>query len=483
MLLPGFIDAHMHYFVGVYQSSEYMNRELFDAKSESECVEMMRKFGAAHPEYDKITGMGWFPLLWNEKDVMPSKHSLDAIEPSRPVYLLSADGHAFWLNSAALKQCGITKDKTVSYGSIGMGDDGEPNGLLFEIEACENANAIAFRLLPDRFKEMCKDFNQKLLACGITSTTDMSVNPEPVGEFSEYAWARDMEANGDLKIRLNLYPSLGIKPDTSTANRLRTEYNSDRLRVAGLKQFVDGVTSTHSAFLLSPYADRPGFCGEPCYSYDTLRDCIANANSHSFPVRLHTIGDGAIRMALDAIEYSWKVNGSRAAGNCMEHLEAIAPDDIPRFAELGVIASMQPLHMPVTAYEKEVRMGRDRCKYQWPFQSLLNSGAKLAFGADYPVAPFNPLESIHDAVARLDCEGNPLNINPWEAISLADALRAYSIGSAYSVGMERKLGTLEVGKYADIIAFDKNPFDMDPREIKDLSVTMSMVAGEVVYKS
>lgn len=481
MVMPGFIDAHMHYFCGVFQSSEYMCRDLFESKSEADCVEIIKEFGRRHPDYKKISGMGWFPLLWDDKDAMPSKDSLDQIEPDRPVYLLAADGHTFWLNSKALEQCGITAETKVSFGKIGKDEHGELNGLLFEIEAEERANALAFQLPEHRAEEMIQNFNRELLQYGITSVTDMSVNPEPVGDFSEYKAAANLEAGNQLKVRLNLYPSLGITPDTATAERLRSLYHSDKLRVAGLKQFIDGVSSTYSAYLLEPYSDRAGFTASPCYPYKIYEDCITNANRNGFGVRLHAIGDGAIRLGLDAIESARKKTHSDSVRNSLEHLEAIDPADIARFGKLDVTCSMQPQHIPPTAYEKEVRLGNERCKYQWPFKSLLKAGAKLAFGTDFPVAPVSPMRTVYDAAARVDEKGEEIKINLWERISVAEALKAYTAGSAYSIGMEDKLGTLERGKLADLIILDQNVFDIDLSQIPQVKVELTMMDGEIVY--
>lgn len=482
LVMAGFIDAHMHYFNGVFQNSKYMNRGLFDCKSKEECVSVIKEFGKQNPDFPKISSMGWFPLSWYDPKDMPTKELLDEIEPDRPVYLLAADGHTFWLNSKALELCNITKYTQVSFGSIGKGEDGEPNGLLFDIEAEETANALAFALPEESAEEMITEFNDDLLSYGITTTTDMSVNPEPVGDFADYAKAKKLEDQGKLKIRINLYPSLGLKPDTSIVEDLRNQYKSEKLRVAGLKQFVDGVSSTYTAYLLEPYSDRDDYSGKPNYPYEVIRDCVTHANKNDFPVRLHTIGDGAIRLALDAIEFSQKTNNKRVR-NSLEHLEAMAQSDIPRLAELDVVASMQPLHIPPTAYEKKVRLGDDRCKYQWPFRSILDSGVILAYGTDYPVAPYNPFESIHDSVARTDANGKEIKINPWEKTTLEEALIAYTLGGAYCIGKEDVLGTLEKGKYADVTVLSGNPFDMDIKKIKGLKSKLTVVDGEVVYKA
>ncbi len=482
LILPGFIDSHMHYFVGAFQSSGRVCRELFESRSKKECLNMVGAFADANPQMKAIVGMGWHLPSWKEADLPPCKEDLDKIEPQRPIFLLSAEGHTFWLNSKALELCHIHAGTTVSFGSIGKDSTGNPNGLLYELEACEEPNTLAFKAEGNEGKKIFLAFNKQLSQCGITSTTDVSTCPEPVGDFSQYELLHQLETEKKLSVRIHLYPSLGLVADTTLASQLRDKYHSEKLRIAGLKQFVDGVTSSNSAFLLAPYTDNPSISGNSFYAYEVLRDCISKANKDQFGVKLHAIGDAAIRMALNAFEESQKKNGPLIVRNSIEHVEAPHPDDIKRFAELNVTAAMQPLHMSYENLEKLVKLGPQRSKYQFPFKTLLEHGSTLAFGTDYPVVPFNPMETIYAAVSRTTIDNQEIEINPWEKIPLADALRAYTYGSAYCVNQEKVLGSIEEGKLADIVVLDRNLFAVDPKEILETKVLLTIMDGTIVHQ-
>ncbi len=483
LIMPGIIDAHMHFFAGAFSSSPYMLMDLFEAHSEKESAAMVEKFAKEHPDYDRIAGMGWCQAFWTPGAPLPHRASLDAVVPDRPVYLLSADAHTFWLNTKALEQCGITKETKVSFGSIGRDGRGELSGLLFEIEAEASANENSFRLPPDEQKRITVDFLKQLSRSGVTSTVNMSASPVLESDFREYEMLRELERAGKLPVRLHLFPSMGLDNGFARVRELRESYRSERLRVAGLKHFVDGVTSTYSAFLLAPYSDNPGTSGFTNYSSDFYRRSVVNANREGFGVRLHAIGDASVRLALDAFEESRRVNGNGPYRNTIEHVESIHPDDIPRFARLGVIASVQPIHLPFDRNEKISRIGKERCRYEWPFRSLLDAGAVLAFGTDFPVAPINPFPNIHAAVTRRTPEGEPCGANPEERISLAEALRAYTSGSAWALHRESDLGTLEPGKLADIVVLDRNLFTVAEDEIADASVVVTVSDGAIVYQS
>ncbi len=482
LIMPGFVDAHMHFFTGAFVSSKYMLMNLFKAHSEQECAEMVEIFAKEHPEYSTITGMGWFPAYWGKNDPLPHKASLDAVVPDRPVYLLSADCHTFWLNSKALEECNITKEMQVSFGEIGKDEKGELTGLLFEIEASAPANENAFNLPEHEMKTLQESFYKKIAACGITSATNMSASPVLETNFKEYEMAAELEKEGNLTVRLHLYPSLGLDADLDRIKALRRQYSSDKLRVSGLKHFVDGVTSTYTAYLLEPYADKPETSGFSNYTSEFYKKSIMNANKEGFGVRLHAIGDAAVRLALDSYEESNKTNNNRMIKNCIEHIESIHPDDIPRFSKLGVIASMQPMHLILEVDEKVTRIGKERCRYEWPFKTLINNGAILAFGTDYPVADINPFPNIYSAVTRSTEEGQQIGVNPQEKISVAEALRAYTFGGACSINREDELGTLEEGKLADIIVLDKNLFEVSNEDIIETKVKLTIMDGKVVFE-
>ena len=484
LIMPGFIDAHMHFFVGTFVSSEYMLTELFEAESEQHAVAIVKAFADNHPEFERITGMGWFSACWKNKakDALPSRTLLDAAVPDRPVYLLGADAHTFWLNSRALEECGITKDTEVTFGEIGKGSDGELTGLLFEIEASATANKNAFIMPDEIMKKLQTDFFMELAENGVTSTTDMSASPVQETSFKEYEIARELEKEGLLTARLHLFPSLGINADVSVAKALRKTYASGKLLIAGLKQFVDGVTSTYTAYLLEPYSDKPETRGFTNYSNEVYKESVIEANRQGFGVRLHAIGDAGVRMALDAFEASKTVNPNHYQ-NTIEHIECVHPDDIKRFADNDVIASMQPIHIILDNDDILTRIGKQRAQYEWAIKSLLDSGATVAFGTDYPIADINPFANIHAALVRADEGGKSIGVNPGEKIALEDALKAYTIGGAAAVSRKAELGSLEAGKLADIVVLDRNLFESKIEEIPETKVKLTIMDGNIVYEN
>jgi predicted amidohydrolase YtcJ len=209
---------------------------------------------------------------------------------------------------------------------------------------------------------------------------------------------------------------------------------------------------------------------------------VLHANKKGYGVRLHCIGDAAVKLALDVYEESRAAGAATGVRNGIEHIEALRPEDIPRFAEIGAVSSMQPLHVVFNDNEKVLAVGEERAKYQWPFKSLLRAGATLAFGTDFPVVGFDPVPSLHAAVTRTNAEGKPMGTNPGEKLSLAEAIKAYTAGGAYAVGCDETLGTLEAGKRADIAVFDRNLFGIDPQEILEAKTVMTLMNGEIVYE-
>jgi predicted amidohydrolase YtcJ len=484
LIMPGFIDAHMHFFVGTFVSSEYMLTDLFAAESEQHAVDMVKAFAENHPDYVRITGMGWFSACWKNKDndALPSRALLDEAVPDRPVYLLGADAHTFWLNTRALEECGITKDTEVTFGEIGKDRAGELTGLLFEIEAAATANKNAFIMPDEIMKKLQTDFFRVLAENGVTSTTDMSASPVQEASFKEYEIAQELEREGLLTARLHLFPSLGINADVSMAKALRKTYASGKLLIAGLKQFVDGVTSTYTAYLLEPYSDKPETKGFSNYPFEVYKESVILANREGFSVRLHAIGDAGVRMALDAFEASKKANPNHFQ-NTIEHIECIHPDDIERFADNDVVASMQPMHIILDDDDLLVRIGEKRAQYEYAIKSLLDSGATVAFGTDYPIADINPFANIHAAVTRAEIGGKVIGVNPAEQISLMEALRAYTIGGATAVDRKEELGSLEAGKLADIVVLDRNLFTSKIEDIPETKVMLTIMDGNIVYEN
>jgi predicted amidohydrolase YtcJ len=483
LIMPGFVDAHVHYFMGAISASEHMCTEISESTSESECVNMVKKFAEEHPEEKRIIGIGWFPANWGGA-TLPTKNLLDSVIPDKPVYLICADVHTFWMNSMALEEAGITADMKLKSGEIGKFENGELNGLLFEPGAFEPAMSKVLDLDKEVMKDVHRKFLAHIAANGVTSISEMSADDYNEVTCNNYEVVKEMEEAGELTSRLHIYTRLEGYIDFSKAKELQKKYDSQKLRVNGVKGFVDGVTSTFTGLLLEPYSDNTNTLGigVPNTPKEEMQRYIIAANAAGLPVRLHCIGDGAVRMALDMYEASIIANGRHELKNTIEHIESIHPDDIPRFAKLDVVPSMQPYHLTLDFNEKLGRIGTERCRWEWPHKTILEKGGKLAFGTDYPVVDFNPFPSIYAAVTRCDDEGKPTGTNPEECISLADALKAYTAGAANAYGRMEDLGTLEVGKLADIIVVNNNLFNVDKNEIQNCSVELTVMDGKIVYK-
>lgn len=483
MIMPGLVDAHVHYFMGGMFGSKYVCGDIVNSKSEAECVAMIKDFADKNPDLERIIGSGWFPSYWNDAP-LPNKRSIDAVIPDRPVYLLSADIHTIWCNSKALEEAGIRADMPIKSGKIGTFEDGELDGMLYEPDAYQPAMNKVMELAVDKMKQAHREFLRHIAACGITTISEMTANDYNDTTIRNFRVIKEMEQAGELTARLHLYTKLAGYTDFSKALEYKQEFNSPMLRMQGIKGFIDGVASTFTALTLEPYSDRPDTCGigVPLTPKESMQRSVTAANAAGFQVRIHCIGDGAVRMALDLYEQSQKENKKSDYKNCVEHIENINPADIKRFKELNVIPSMQPMHLLLDADEQVSRMGPERVKYEWAFKSILDAGGKLAFGTDYPVVDFNPFPTIYAAVTRNNLDGSPASQNPWECITLEQTLKAYTIDAANTYDREGDLGTLEPGKLADIIVIDKNMFELAPEDILKCSVTMTMFDGTIIYQ-
>lgn len=478
LVMPGMIDAHMHFFDGVFQNSKYMCRELFQCKSARECAAEIGRFAKAHPEYETITGMGWFIPAWDNPE-SPDKKMLDEVEAERPVYLMCADGHSFWLNSRALEDCGIQANQELLFGSIELNEAGEPNGVLHELDACAICTVKAQKLPKQQKEDLITDFINSLSRCGITTATDITVLPKPIPVTDELRIVKHLEEENRLNIRLNLYPSLGVTDDFRLVQEYRRQFDSDLLRVAGLKAFVDGVHGNNTALLLDPYVDEPGSIGASFYPYETYEKLVTAANREGFGVKLHCTGEGATNLALRAYEHAAQHNFVR---NSIEHVETIRAADLKRFHDLNITASMQPSHLMYGGDTLRKKLGDERVKLQYALKSMIQSGVNVAFSSDYPVAPFEPMLNVYFAVTRCDLEGNPVGKEREQRITLAEALKAYTAGGAYCLNLEQKVGTLEAGKYADITVFDQNLFAMTPKELLKAETALTVSNGRIVYR-
>lgn len=481
-VMPGFIDAHTHFFSGALAYSEHVCCEIENSVSEADCARIIKEYSDAHPDEKRIRGRGWFVTNWGT-DVLPTKESLDSVISDKPVYLMAADCHSFWLNSKALRECGITKDTEVSMGYIAKYEDGEPSGMLLEMEACSIAEKYYSEFSDDEFKEIYKNFFGYTASLGITSLSEMIPGEYDEEHFNKYSFIKKMSENGECSARLHIFPKLYDTDSFDETADWKKKIDNDYVKISGVKGFIDGVAETYTALFIDPYSDRPDTAGigVPAKSAKELNDSVLKANMAGFPVRIHAIGDLAVRMALDAFELAREKTGRKLA-NTIEHIESIDPSDIERFKELDVIPSMQPIHIILDLDGKIKKVGEERIKYEWMTKTLLDSCGQIAIGTDYPVVDINPFDNIYAAVSRKFFDGKEASHNPNEKLSVEETLLGYTKYAARAYSREDEIGMIKKGMFADIIILNKNILAAKENEIRNTKVLMTMVGGKIVYK-
>lgn len=489
LIMPGFVDSHGHYVSGAHYMGEVALHEMEQYKSEEECAKAIGEFAKAHEDIQLIKGQGWYLSYWGDDAEFPTAKSLDRYVPDKPAYLVASDLHSVWMNSKAMEICGL-KDmiEELDREHVLVDENDNPTGVVREagfavIAKLEEMFALSEeeQLRKDRADQ--ETLMHALNEQGITAFSDVNfVLPENLK--SHYMHMKAIDEAGDMTIRLYIYPGTNFKPEKlKEIPEFKNYFTSDELKIAGVKNILDGVTATYTAVMLEPYADNPEEKGVPAVEQEVLDEWVREANSLGLSCRIHCIGDGAVRGALDSYEKSGKTNDMSEIRNAVEHIEVIDPDDIPRFGKLNVIASMQPRHQILDKGEKLYRVGLERSKYEWAFKSIKDCGAHIALGTDYPVVTYRTYENIYMGVTKRDLDGTQYGtMSPTERLTLAQCIKGYTVEGAYINSMEDKVGTLEAGKYADITIANKNLFAIDEDDIKDCYSVMTIFNGKVVYE-
>jgi len=417
---------------------------------------------------------------WDKKD-LPTKASLDSVTTDIPVLIIYYDGNTNWLNSKALELGGITKHTVPQFGSLEKDTNGDLTGIIYGCHGheLELAYTISETEWPLTKQRLLTSFAEN----GITSVGDLAMSAVLSDDYWIYQRLLKAEKDNELTIRVHIYPALEIKGGFEEAEKMNKKYDSSFLKFSGLKQYVDGTTAFYTSLLIEPYSDKPGELGSTHFPKEFFMKNVPLANKEGFSVRLHSIGDGSTRIALDAMEKSAATNDMENIKNCIEHVEIIHPDVIDRFKKLDVIASSQPMYLIQDDNEVTSRIGAERAKAEeWPHRNLLNAGAILAFSTDHPFADLNPMLSVYAAVTRCNTEGKLIGSSPEQVIELHEALRAYTLGSAYAINREKDLGTLETGKLADIIVLDADPFKIDQKDLFRVKPILTMIDGKIIYQ-
>lgn len=484
-LCPGFHDSHLHFFHSALYSSPLALR--YCGTSEADCIAALEPLAQSRPAGSWLLCQGWRENHWNPS-VTPSRASLDAAYPDRPVAMYSGDGHTLWLNSCALEELGIDdSSQPPSGGSYDRDREGRLTGIVREAAAMELMPKIVSSFAPEEVQDAYAGFLAHAASRGVTSVCDMSLMAAPGLDFvRDDVYAALLESER-LTCRVHLFPTL--LDDFGRFEDMKRSYTGDMLRACGLKQFFDGVSSQHTAWLAEPYTNArfDGDCGRPTVEVERMRAMVLAAHEKGYPVRIHTIGDAAIHAALDFFEEARTLYGPLPQGlhHCLEHMENFQPADIARVAELDIVAACQPIHITLDPGAPEADLGPQRVPYMWPFASLLGSGATLAFGTDSPVCAIEPMPGLYTAVTRKTIpDGQPEGgWVPAERISMAQALRAYTAGSAAACGRASELGTIEAGKLADFVVLDRNLLTCSEDEILQTEVVATYVGGACVYEN
>ena len=488
LVLPGFTDCHMHFIDG---SLSLMQVKLDDATTIAEIQKRVKDYAAAHPDLPWVEGRGWMYTVFSPS--LPDKKYLDEIIPDRPVYLEGFDGHTWWANSKALQLAGITKTTADPAGGSFVRDakTGEPTGVVKE----DSADDVIRRAIPRPGKEQVLAALQRgmLEANRVGLVRAISADGVHVqgGDFEILDIYGELRHTGQLRVRfdvaMRIQPPALTKEEVLRIENARQRYHDDWLAAGKAKIFLDGVIETHTAAMLAPYADDASLSGNLLWDPDKYKQAVTELDAHGIQVFSHAIGDRAIRLALDAYENSQKTNHTTDGRHRIEHIEDAAASDLPRFGKLGVIASFQPLHAYPDANDLKVwsgNVGPERAQRGWAWRTVKNNDGVLAFGSDWPIVTQNPWAGVQTAVTRQTTEGEPEGgWLPKERISVADAIRAYTLDAAFAGHREQTEGSLEAGKLADLIVLSQDVFKIEPTEIGNTEVQLTMVGGRVVYES
>ena len=484
-VLPGFVDAHNHVRLG----SDQACAQLAGADSLVEVSHRLRDWRLANPEATWVEGEG-YGYAGLAGGAHPTRQTLDAMVPDRPAAVFSYDVHTLWLNTLGVQALGI-EEADQPFGTAELDHSGVPTGFVtdFAVKGLSRAGLRALRERglpwagPERQYARLLGSLDLALASGITTVVEPQNSPDDIALFTR---ARDEGRHGPRVVLAMFHPPTTTAEEREDFADLAVVHSDDRLRVGPLKLYIDDVVEPHTAALHEPYANEPDNRGRTYYDPREFADLVASLDRDGFQLFVHATGDRGITTVLDAVEHARRVNGPRDARHQIVHVECLRRDDLRRFEELGVVACMQPRHAspdiagPGHAWAAAV--GEGRWHQAWPLRSLQEHGATLAFSSDWNVAEMEPMIGIHAAVTRAPLGGG----TPWmpqEAVTVEAAVHGYTMGSAFANFCEHDRGTLTVGKLADFVVLDQDPYAVDPAKLADVTVLETWVGGRRLHRA
>lgn len=473
-LLPGLIDAHSHVMSLGFNESDV---DVAGIESLEETVEVIKTYAENNPHLEWVRGRGWNQVLWEENE-FPAASDLDNVAPDRPVWLRRVDGHAGWANTKAMEMAGISRDTPdLQGGKIHRNTNGDAVGIFIDA-----AMRYIDQELPKRSDEE-REFAlelamEKMSEHGLTSVHDAGIEADDWNLYEKFA------ANDRLITRIYaMIRETGETFDELSKNGLIENYDEGMLALRSVKISADGALGSRGAAMIDDYSDDPGNEGLLFYDQDELNAMLVKGLSNGYQMNIHAIGDAANRQVLDAFEHAYlEVPGAIELRNRIEHAQIVQLEDIPRFKDLGLIASMQPTHATSDMNMAEDRVGSERIKGAYAWQKFLKQGTVIAAGSDFPVEDVNPFFGLYSAVTRQDHEGMPPG--GWyseETLGREQALKAFTIDAAYAAHQEEIIGSLKPGKWADFIIVNRDYFEMPVSDIWKTRVIETWVAGKKVY--
>lgn len=475
VMLPGLIDAHAHVMGLGFQE---MDADLTGTQSLDEALQRVEAYAGQYPELSWIQGRGWNHTHW-EINRFPTAEELDRAVGDRPVWLRRIDGHAGWANSKAMELAGITAETSdPEDGKIIRDDNGNPAGVFVDRAMDLIASEIPVRTEQEQRMALTKAMEQ-MRAHGLTGVHDAGIGVEIWNLYKNFA--------DQGKITTRIYAMIsgaGETFDKLSENGPVESYNNDLLALRSIKLYADGALGSRGAALMEQYSDDPANRGLLFSSEEEMTDMILKTASKGYQTNVHAIGDRANRLVLNTFENVKDSLGEQGLRHRIEHAQVVSLEDIPRFKELNIIASMQPTHATSDMNMAEKRIGPGRIKGAYAWQRFLDQGTIIASGSDFPVEDVNPFFGLYSAVSRKDHQGNPGN--GWysgQAMSREEAFRSFTIDAAYAAHQENTLGSLEPGKWADFILIDRDYFEVPESEIWKVNVLETWLAGEKVYSA
>jgi predicted amidohydrolase YtcJ len=477
LLLPGFNDAHVHFVSGGMQLDSV---QLNDAVSADEFVQRIGERAEKMPKGEWIQGGDWDETKWSPP-ALPTKQLIDPVTPNNPVFISRYDGHSALANSAALRMAGITSQtQDPPGGSIVRDAQGNPTGDLKDA-----ATDLVLKVIPAVTHEQRLHAMRRALehaaSVGVTSFQDMNDENDSFDDIRAYG---ELLQAGELTARVYVAPGIADWQELAKVG-IRHAFGSSFLRTGALKGFADGSLGSRTAYFFQPFSDDPnnsGLLGKQMQPLSLMRDRMMQSDAASLQLCTHAIGDRAISTVLDLYADLDKAHPGVDRRLRIEHAQHMAEKDFARFAQLNVIASVQPYHAIDDGRWAEAYIGHGRASRTYPFRAFLNNGVHLAFGTDWDVAPLNPLLTVYAAVTRATLDGkNPSGWFPEQKLTVAEAIEAYTMGSAYAEFQENVKGSITPGKLADMVLLSDDIFSIEPARIRDVKVLKTIVGGKLVW--